>query len=291
MNPFQMNRQRLIVVAVAAFAVLVVLAQTFYVLDQRQQAIVLRFGEPVRVVNAAGDNSAGLKAKVPFLENIEKFDRRNQSFETREEEIISANQERLVVDAFVRYRINNPLRFYTTLRDERTAADRLERLVISSLRQTLGTATSEDIVSLKRSQLTLLIRNDMARRVNASRMGVQIIDVRIRRADLPAANEAAVFERMKTARQQQAAEIRAIGEQQRREIVATATKEAEETRGEGDAERARTFAASFGRDPSFASFYRSMQAYEASMGQGDTTMVLSPDSEFFKYFERGGAAR
>lgn len=289
MNPsFPMNRQRVLVAGIAAFAAFVAIAQTFYILDQRQQAIVLRFGEPVRVVNAMGDNTAGLKMKVPFLENIVKFDRRNQSFETREEEIISANQERLVVDAFVRYRINNPLRFYTTLRDERTAADRLERLVISSLRQTLGTATSEDIVSTKRAQLTRLIHADMAKRVQASRMGVQIIDVRIRRADLPAANEAAVFERMKTARQQQAAEIRAIGEQQRREIVATATKEAEETRGQGDAERARIFASSFGRDPAFASFYRSMQAYEASMGQGDTTMVLAPDSAFFKYFERGG---
>jgi membrane protease subunit HflC len=288
MNPFPMNRQRLLIAGIAAFVAFVAIAQTFYVLDQRQQAIVLRFGSPERVVNAMGDTTAGLKMKVPFLENIVKFDKRNQSFETREEEIISANQERLVVDAFVRYRIDNPLRFYTTLRDERTAADRMERLVISSLRQTLGTATSEDIVSSKRAQLTQLIRQDMARRVNASRMGVQIIDVRIRRADLPAANEAAVFERMQTARKQQAAEIRAIGEQQRREIVATATKEAEETRGQGDAERARIFAASFGRDPSFASFYRSMQAYEASMGQGDTTMVLSPDSDFFKYFEKGG---
>ena len=286
-----MTRQRLIPLAVAAFLALVVLAQTIYVVDQRQQAIVLRFGEPVRVVNALGVNDPGLKVKAPFLENVVKFDKRNQSFETSEEEIIAGNQERLVVDAFVRFRIVDPLRFYTALRDEQTAADRLERLVISSLRQTLGTATSEDIVSRRRSQLTRLIRDDMARRVTASRMGVQIIDVRIKRADLPAANEAAVFERMKTARLQEAAEIRAIGEQQHRQIVADATQQAETIRGEGDAARAKTFAASFGRDPSFASFYRSMQAYESSMGQGDTTMILSPDSEFFKYFERGASAR
>jgi membrane protease subunit HflC len=286
-----MNRQRLIPLAVGAFLALIVLAQTLYVVDQRQQAIVLRFGEPVRVVNALGVNDPGLKLKVPFLENVVKFDKRNQSFETREEEIIAGNQERLVVDAFVRFRITDPLRFYTALRDERTAADRLERLVISSLRQTLGTAPSEDIVSRRRSQLTRAIRDDMARRVTASRMGVQIIDVRIKRADLPAANEAAVFERMKTARLQEAAEIRAIGEQQRRQIVADATRQAETIRGEGDAERAKTFASSFGRDPSFANFYRSMQAYEGSMGQGDTTMILSPDSEFFKYFERGPSAR
>ena len=287
-----MNRRRLIPIAVGAFIALIVIAQTLYVVDQRQQAIVLRFGEPVRVVNALGDDGApGLKLKVPFIENVVKFDKRNQSFDTRDEEIIAGNQERLVVDAFVRFRIIDPLRFYTALRDEQTAADRLERLVISSLRQTLGTASSDDIISRRRSQLTLLTRNDMARRVAASRMGVQIIDVRIKRADLPAANEAAVFERMKTARLQEAAEIRAIGEQQRRQIVADATREAETSRGEGDAERAKTFAASFGRDPSFANFYRSMQAYESSMGQGDTTMILSPDSEFFKYFERGPSAR
>ena len=287
-----MNRQRLIRYGLIVLGILIVLGQTLYIVDQRQQAIVLRLGEPVRVVNALGDEaSPGLKVKVPFIENVIKFDKRNQSFETREEEIIAGNQERLVVDAFVRFRITNPLRFYTALRDERTAADRLERLVISSLRQTLGTASSEDIVSRRRSQLTRQIVADMERRVTASRMGVEIIDVRIRRADLPAANEAAVFERMKTARLQEAAEIRAIGQQQRQQIVADATRQAETIRGEGDAECAKTFADSFGRDPSFASFYRSMSAYEASMGRGDTTMVLSPDSEFFKYFERGASAR
>ncbi|HEX5775401.1 MAG TPA: protease modulator HflC [Caulobacteraceae bacterium] len=287
-----MNRRRLIPIAVGAFIALIVIAQTFYVIDQRQQAIVLRFGEPVRVVNALDDDaSPGLKVKVPFVENVVKFDKRNQSFDTRDEEIIAGNQERLVVNAFVRFRITNPLRFYMALRDERTAADRLERLVISSLRQILGAAPSEDIVSRRRSALTRAIRDDMERRVAASRMGVQIIDVRIKRADLPAANEAAVFERMKTARLQEAAEIRAIGQQQRQQIVADATRQAETIRGEGDAERAKTFADSFGRDPTFASFYRSMQAYEASMGQGDTTMILSPDSEFFKYFERGSGGR
>ncbi|HEX6860834.1 MAG TPA: protease modulator HflC [Caulobacteraceae bacterium] len=287
-----MNQSRLIRYAVIAIAALIVIGQTFYVVDQRQQAIVTRFGDPVRVVNALGDaGHPGLKVKIPFIENVIQFDRRNQAFEASEEEIIAGNQERLVVDAFVRYRITNPLRFYTALRNEQTAADRLERLVISSLRQTLGTAPSEDIVSKRRSELTRQIAADMQRRVVASRMGVRILDVRIRRADLPSANEAAVFERMKTARLQEAAEIRAIGQQQRQQIVADATKQGETIRGEGDAERAKVFASSFGRDPQFAAFYRSMQAYEASMGKGDTTMVLSPDSEFFKYFERGPGAR
>ena len=254
-----MNRRRLIPIAVGAFIALIVIAQTLYVVDQRQQAIVLRFGEPVRVVHALGDDGApGLKLKVPFIETVVKFDKRNQSFDTRDEEIIAGNQE---------------------------------RLVISSLRQILGAAPSEDIVSRRRSALTRAIRDDMGRRVAASRMGVEIIDVRIKRADLPAANEAAVFERMKTARLQEAAEIRAIGQQQRQQIVADATRQGETIRGEGDAERAKTFADSFGRDPAFASFYRSMQAYEGSMGQGDTTMILSPDSDFFKYFERGPSGR
>lgn len=287
-----MNRNRMIPLGIAAFAVLLTIGQTFYIVDQTQQAIVLRFGEPVRVVNALGGPGApGLKVKIPFLENVIKFDKRNQSFETRKEEIVAGNQERLVVDAFVRFRITQPLRFYTALRDERIAADRMERLVISSLREVLGSAPSEDIVSGRRSELTRQIRDDMARRVGASRMGVEVIDVRIKRADLPVANENAVFERMKTARQQEAAEIRAIGQQQRQQIVADATREAETIRGEGDAERAKTFADSFGRDPSFANFYRSMQAYENSMAKGDTTMVLSPDSEFFKYFERGPTGR
>jgi modulator of FtsH protease HflC len=281
-----MRRDRFWRYLVIAFAVMLVIGQTFYVVDQREQGVVLRFGDPVRVVNA-GDDSPGLKVKVPFLEKVVKFDKRNQAFETDEEEIVAGDQERLVVDAFVRFRVSDPLQFYTALRDEKTAADRLERLVISSLRQTLGSASSEDIVSKRRSALTRMTRDDMERRVIASRMGVQIIDVRIRRADLPPANENAVFDRMKTARLQEAAQIRAVGQQQRQQIVADATRQAETIRGEGDAARAKIFASSFGRDPSFAAFYQSMRAYEDSMGQGDTTMVLSPDSDFFKYFEHG----
>ena len=292
-----MNR-RLWTYVILAIGVLVLLGNTLYVVDQREQAIVLRFGEPVRVVNAPGKPGAGLNLKFPFWENVIKFDRRNLALESQQEEIITADQQRLVVDAFVRYRISDPLAFYRSLRDERTATDRIERLVNSSLRQVLGSAPQTEIISGGRGRLMAQARDDVARRAEASRFGIQAIDVRIRRADLPAENQPNVFRRMETSRQQEAARIRAEGEQQKREIIAQADREVtitlaqaqeqgETVRGQGDAQRTRIFAQSFGRDPSFAAFWRSMQAYEASLAQGDTTMVLSPDSAFFRYFDRG----
>ncbi len=294
--------RRLTTLAIVAVAFLALVANTFFVVDQREQAIVLRFGEPVRVVNAPGRPGAGLNLKVPFWENVIKFDRRNIALETLGEEIVAADQRRLVVDAFVRYRITNPLQFYTTLRDERTATNRLEALVNSSLRGVLSSAPQTDIVSTRRAELMRLTRDDVARRATQSRFGIQIIDVRIRRADFPQGNQEAVFRRMQTDRAQEAARLRAVGEQYKRERIAQADREVtitlaqaqelgETVRGQGDAQRTRIFAQSFGRDPSFAAFWRSMQAYEASLGQGDTTMVLSPDSAFFRYFDRGPTGR
>ena len=296
------SRQNIGVYAVLAVAALVVLANSLFIVDQRQQALVLRLGEPVRVINAPGRQGAGLNIKTPFLENVVKFDRRNLSLESAQEEVTLAGQDRLVVDAFVRYRISDPLQYYRTLRDERIAGDRIERLVNSSLRQVLGTATSSDVISGRREQLMQQTRNDVAARAKTSRLGIEIVDVRIRRADLPAQNQPRVFARMQTARQEVAARIRAEGEQQKREIIAdadkqvtitlaTAQEEAETTRGIGDAQRTRLFAQSFGKDPAFAAFYRSMQAYEQGIGQGDATLVLSPDSAFFKYFQNGPTGR
>ena len=296
-----MNRQ-LSTWGIVALGVLILIFNTVFVVDQRSQAIVVRFGEPVRVINGAGENDPGLKMKAPFLENIIKLDKRNINLEAEQEEVIASGQERLVVDAFVRYRISDPLQYYRTLRDERTAGDRIERLVNSSLRQILGSATFNDIVSGRRGALMAATKADVAKRARSSRLGIEIIDLRIKRADLPDANQASVYRRMQTSRQQIAAQRRGEGEQRKREIIAsadrevaitlaTATEEAETTRGQGDAQRTRIFADSFGRDPGFASFYRSMAAYETALGQGDTTMVLSPDSAFFKYFERGPNAR
>lgn len=288
-----MNQTRLMLYAIIAGAVLIVASQTFYVVDQTQQALVIRFGEVVRTVNqtSSGDLGPGLKLKVPFVESRVMFDKRNQSLETTEREIIAGNQERLVVDAFVRFRINDPYRFYTALGDQSTAGDRLLLRLNASLREALGRASSDDIISSKRAALMSTIRDNLGRQARASRLGIEVIDVRIRRADLPEANQAAVYTRMQTARQQEATRIRATGDQLALEIVATSTGEAENIRGEGDAERAQLFAQSYGRDPGFAAFYRSMKAYEASMGQGDATMVLSPDSDFFKYFSKGPSAQ
>jgi len=289
---------RVLFLAIAAIAVLVTAWQTFFIVDQRQQAIIVTLGKPVRVINPPGRSEAGLHMKVPFTQNVIKLDRRNISLNAQQEEIIGAKQERLVVDAFVRYRITDPLLFYRTLGDERLAEDRIERLVSSSLRQVLGTATQEDIISGRRAELMRLAKVDVAKRAVDSRMGITIIDLRMRRVDLPATNRESVFNRMRTSRQQVAAQLRAVGEQQKREKIAEADKEvtvtlanareqAGTTIGQGDALRTRIFAQSFGKDPSFAVFFRSLQAYDASLGDGNTTLVLSPDSAFFKYFEHG----
>jgi membrane protease subunit HflC len=293
-----MNQNRLIAWGVAAVALVIVLANTLYIVDQRKQAIVLRFGEPQRVVNAFNDNRPGLHFKTPFLENVMLLDKRNQSMEADQEEVIAADQERLVVDAFLRYRISDPLQYFRTLRDERTASDRLERLVNSSLRQVLGSASSNDIIAGKRDQLMRATRADVITRAKASRLGIEVIDVRIKRADLPAANQQAVFRRMQTSRQQEAAQIRAVGEQQKRQIMAeadrdvtvtlaTATETSSQVRGEGDAKRTAIYGAAYNKDPSFAAFFRSMQAYDGALAQGDTTMILSPNADFFRYFNNG----
>jgi len=295
-----MNPRVLIAIAVA-FVAGVIIANTLFIVDQRQQVVVVNLGQPVRLINPPGAYDPGLKVKAPW-ESLVRLDKRNQVLEARQEEVISADQERLVVDAFVRYRIANPLAFYRTLRNETTAADRLEPLINSSLRQVLGAATANDIISQKRALLMGQALADIRSRAARSRLGIEVIDLRIKRADLPAANQQAVFRRMESNLQQQAAQIRAVGEQQKREVtadadkqvtitLAAATEEAFTTRGQGDADAASIFASSFGRDPSFAAFYRSMQAYEGAFANGDTTLVLSPDSDFFKYFKKGPAAR
>jgi membrane protease subunit HflC len=293
---------RLVAWIVGAVVVAVLVLNTLFVVGQREEAIVVAFGDPQYVINPPGKSEAGLHAKIPFMQQVIKLDRRNIALDIPQEEIIGARQERLLVDGFIRYRISDPLQFYTTLRSPQLAEDRIERLVSSSLRQVLGTATQSDIISGRRAELMQQAQATVAQRVKESRMGIQVIDLRIRRVDLPDFNRDSVFRRMATSRQQEAARIRAIGEQRKREIMAdadrqvtvtlaTAREQAGQTTGEGDARRTRIFAQSFGKDPAFAAFYRSLQAYEAGFGDGETTLVLSPDSAFFKYFERGPSAR
>ena len=294
--------QRLMLWIGAAFVAGLLLANTFFIVDQRQQVVVVNLGEPVRVINPPGAYDPGLKLKIPFTESLVVLDKRNQAIEARQEEVISADQQRLVVDAFVRYRISQPLQFYRTLRNEKTATDRLEPLINSSLRQVLGAATANQIISQQRDALMAQTLADVRARAARSHLGIEVIDLRIKRADLPAANQQAVYQRMRSNLQQQAAQIRAQGEATKREVMADAdkqvtitlaqaTQESFTTRGAGDGERARIFASSFGKDASFAAFYRSMEAYEGAFADGESTLVLSPDSDFFKYFKKGPNAR
>jgi len=285
-----MTRTPVIAWLVLALGVVILLANSLFVVEQRQEAIVLQLGQPVRVIHPPSEaGGAGLNFKIPFMQDVVKFDRRNIVMEADQEEVIDGNEQRLVIDAFLRYRISDPLQFYRTLRDERTANDRLERLVNSSLRQVVGSTTTDDIIAGRRDALMQQSKLDVERRAKASRLGIDVIDLRIKRVDFPAANRASVYRRMQTQRQQVAALNRAQGEQQKRQIIAGADKEVtitlaqaqqqgETIRGQGDAQRTRIFAESFGRDPSFARFYRQLQVYEQAMAQGDTTLVLSPDA-------------
>ena len=268
---------------------------SLFIVHQNQQAIVLRFGDPRNIIT-----TPGLNWKIPGVETVEYFDKRILDLDTAPQEVTVSDQKRLVVDAFTRYRITQPLKFYQTVRSTQNVRSTLGPIVDSAMRRVLGNATFADVVRDKREDLMQRI----ARNVNeeGKEFGIEVVDVRIKRADLPEQNRLSVYERMKTNLEQRAAQIRAQGEQQKREIVATAQKEvtvtlaqATETAGtilgQGDAQAAAIYAGSFGKDPSFAAFYRSMQAYEVAMREGNTTLVLSPDSEFFRYFSGGPGGR
>jgi membrane protease subunit HflC len=268
--------------------VLIVGYSSLFAVYQTQQALVVRLGKPVRVVN-----EPGLHAKVPFIDSVIAIDRRILDLEAPPQEVIASDQKRLVVDAFARYRIQDPLRFYQTLGSITGANSQLSILLNSALRRVLGEVTFTHVVRDQRADLMSRIQQLVDHEAVA--YGIQVVDVRIRRADLPEQNSQAVFQRMQTERQREAAEFRAQGNQRSQEIraradrevtilLAEATAKAEQMRGEGDGERNRIFADAYGRDPDFFSFYRSMQAYEAGMRPNDTRMLLKPDSEFFRYF-------
>lgn len=280
----------------------VVLSQTLFIVDQKHEAVVTQFGEPVRLINAPGNYDPGLKAKIPFFETVTILDKRNLVIEPPQAEVTCADQNRIVVDAFVRYRISDPLKFYRTLHNEAQADDRIQPLINSSLREVLGSATFHDIIATRRAEVMALTLKDLRLRAARQNLGIEVLDVRIKHADQPPQIQQAVFQRMTANLQQQAAQTRAIGEQQKREIVAQANKDVTITlatayqqstadKGEGDAKRATIMGAAYGRDPSFAAFWRSMQAYQIALANGDTTMVLSPDSDFFKYFKKGPGSR
>jgi membrane protease subunit HflC len=273
--------------AIALLALIVAYASLFTVY-QTDQAIVVQFGEPIRVVT-----EPGLHFKVPFFQSVITVDKRILDLENSAQEVIAFDQKRLVVDAFARYRVNDALKFYQTIGAIEGANARLSTLLNSALRRVLGEATSIEIVRDKRAQLMTSVR--MQLEDEAKKFGIAVVDVRIRRADLPEQNSQAVYQRMQTERQRTAAEFRAQGSQRSQEIraradrdvtvlLAEAQSKGEQTRGEGDAERNRIYAQAYGQDPDFFTFYRSMQAYEQGLKSSDTRMVLKPDSDFFRYF-------
>ncbi|HVV93473.1 MAG TPA: protease modulator HflC [Hyphomicrobiales bacterium] len=272
---------------VVAIVVIVVAINATYVVGQAQQALVLRFGNPIRIVH-----TPGLRLKAPFIDTVIVLDKRILPLDLPEQEVIASDQKRLVVDAFARYRIADPLRFYQAVGTVDAANNRLITFLNSSLRQVLGNASFLDVVRDKRQPLMESIRDLV--NGQARSLGLDVVDVRIRRADLPEANSQAIYRRMQTERQRQAAELRAEGgeaaqriraqaDRQATVIVADATRDADRLRGEGDATRNGIYAAAYGKDPDFFAFYRSMQAYEAALKPGNTRFVLAPNSPFFRY--------
>lgn len=287
--------------AIASLVVLVIAGfiglQSVFTVQQTEQAIVLQFGQAKRTVL-----EPGLYFKLPFVQNVLYFDKRLLDLDAPPKEIIAADQERLVVDAFAKFQIVDPLQFFQKVGSENSARIQLLGFLDSNLRAVLGGVVSNQIISGERANLMQLIEEGVNRQVAAADYGIEIRDVRIKRADLPESISVRVEERMKSERQQEAAQIRAEGEEAARRIRAQAERDrtiilarareaSEITRGEGDGYRTAIFACSFGNDPDFFAFYRSMQAYEKAFQSQDTTMVLSPDSDFFKFFgDSAGAA-
>jgi modulator of FtsH protease HflC len=265
---------------------------SMFTVQQTEQALVVRFGAPVEVVT-----EPGLHFKVPFTDTVIAIDKRILDLENPAQEVIASDQKRLVVDAFARYRIKDALQFYQSVGSIQAANIQLTTILNSALRRVLGEVTLIQVVRDQREALMARIRDQLDH--EAGNYGIQVVDVRIRRADLPDQNSQAVYQRMKTERQREAAEFRAQGNQKAQEIksnadreatviVAEANSKAEQIRGEGDAERNRLFAEAYGQDADFFAFYRSMTAYETGLKSSDTRFLLRPDSDFFKYFGSAG---
>lgn len=277
-----------IVTLVLLFLLVIVGYSSLFTVQQTEQALVVRLGRPVNVVS-----QPGLNFKAPFIDSVISIDKRILDLENPSQEVIASDQKRLVVDAFARYRIEDALRFYQSVGSIQAANLQLTTLLNAALRRVLGEVTFIAVVRDEREGLMAKIRTQLDR--EAEGYGIQVVDVRIRRADLPDANSQAVYQRMQTERQREAAEFRAQGGQKAQEtraradreatvIIADANSTAEQIRGTGDAERNRLFAEAYGRDPDFFAFYRSMAAYENGLRSNDTRFLLRPDSDFFRFF-------
>ena len=261
---------------------------SIFIVKEVNQAIVLQFGDPKRIIM-----NPGINFKIPFIQNVVFLDKRILNLDTPPEEVIASDQKRLIVDAFARFQIVDPLKFYISVGNERVARSRLSTIINSRIRSVLGTQRLQTLLSADRTNQMSLIQDGVNN--EAENFGIKIVDVRIKRADLPQANSDAIYKRMQTEREREAKEFRAKGAEMAAEITANADKEvtvilanAEKSsqilKGEGDGKRNKIFADAFGRDPEFFAFYRAMQAYEKALIGGETSLILSPDSEFFKFF-------
>jgi membrane protease subunit HflC len=282
-----------LILIIAGAGVLAAFTAT-YTVSEREQALVLRFGQVVNVVNEPGDEDPGLHFKLPLADEVVYIEKRNLEFDMAPEEIQAADQERLVVDSFLRYRVSDPLRFFLTVRNELGAQARLRSIMDDSLRGVIASIPSQEVISGQRAELMDRVQAAVEAQVANQELGIEVIDVRILRADLPEQIANRVFDRMRSERQQEAAGIRAEGGERAQEIRAEADRNAaviraearadsERIRGEGDAERNRIYAEAYGRDLEFFQFYRSMISYETALRAG-TPIVIPPDSEFFDYF-------
>jgi len=287
------GRAKLLLLGVAIVVVIILVLSSTFKVNEHEQVILLQFGEPIKVVNGYGTQEPGLYLKTPFVQNVESFEKRILDYDAPPEEMILGDQKRLVVDSFIRYRITDSLLFFQTVGSESIARNRLGAILNAATRQVLGTVELITVLSGERGQLMLYILDQVNR--ESRDFGVDVIDVRIRRADLPDENSQAVYRRMQTEREREAKEYRAQGDEasqrirsradkERTILLANAKRESEILRGQGDALAVKIFADSFGQDEEFFAFYRSMQAYGLALGADDTTLVLSPDSEFFRFF-------
>lgn len=282
-----MNNNRITIIIIAVFVIVAIALSALFKVRETEQALVIEFGEPKRTVT-----NAGLHFKLPW-QSVVLLDRRVLPVELSQKEVITADQKRVIVDAYTRFRIENPLLLYQAVTNEEGAADRLETVVNSALRRVMGSVPLSAMLSEDRNRILNAMRD--ATNAQAKSLGIQVIDVRIKRADLPEANSEAIFKRMRAEREREAREARATGaelaqgirsraDRERTILISDAQREAQIIRGKGDGEAARVFADAVKGDPEFFAFYRSMQAYRNAVKPEDTTMVLSPDSEFFRFF-------
>lgn len=283
-----MNTRVLVIAGVVLVAAGILLTSAFFIVGQTEQALVLQLGEVRRVIR-----EPGLNVKRPFIEDVISYDKRVLDFEPPHEEVIVSDQKRLVVDAYTRYRIVNPLQFYQTVGTEAGVRARLSSLVTGSLRRVLGSVTLSDILSAKRDAIMVQIRDDVA--AQARPFGIEVVDVRLRRADLPEENSQAIYARMQSEREQQARQyrgegaeaaqtVRANADREKTIILAEAQRDAQRVRGDGDAQATRIYGDAFGQDKQFFAFYRSLQAYRDALNGKDTAFVLAPEGNFFKFF-------